>query len=244
MARVGKKGILSGLVGNLVFRNLEGKQVVQSSAEGIRQSEATKNSASEFRQCSRWTKHLRMALKLFLMGHTDSFMYRRFNGAFYNALQQNTSMLKGQRTPLNAALSQLAGFDFNSHSPFKDSFLPEILTSLENQNSIKVIVPALEPKTQILFPQKTYSCELLVYVTATNFDYNTPVVDAFFTLPLELSQPFHDEFVWVSPTLPQGHFAMVTAKLLFYSSSKFTEKHYINNKEFNPSMIVSSFIIP
>lgn len=84
----------------------------------------------------------------------------------------------------------------------------------------------------------------MVYFYATDFNYNTPVVDAFFTLPIEQTQSIQNELIWVSPELPQGYFAMVTAKILYYTTSKFTEKHYINSKEFNPSMIVSCFILP
>lgn len=47
MARINKKNILSGKIGNLVFRNLHGKQIVQAKPEKVNQSKATKLSGAD-----------------------------------------------------------------------------------------------------------------------------------------------------------------------------------------------------
>jgi hypothetical protein len=244
MARLGKKGVLSGLVGNLVFRNLENKQIVQSQPDDVRQTKATKESGSEFRQCSKWTKQLRLALKPFLMNQSDSYMYRRFTGAFYNALQKNTTLLKGHRTPMNADMTTLAGFEFNTNSLFKDYFLPELVVTIENQNQIKVVIPEFEPKSQVVFPKQTGQCELLLYVYTTDFDYNSPIVDAYYTMPIVQSSTLQPEVTWITPELPQGRIVLVLAKVLFYSENRFTEKNYNKSKDFNPCQIVACCLLP
>lgn len=48
MARLDKNKFLSGVIGNLVFRNLDEKQIVQSKPDNIKQSRLTKLSGSEF----------------------------------------------------------------------------------------------------------------------------------------------------------------------------------------------------
>jgi len=118
MARIDKKNLLSGALGNLVFRNLDGNQIVQSHPGSVKQTQATKASGSEFRQCSHWAKLLRYGLSNFIDKQTDSYMFSRFTGAVYKAIQKNITLPKGQRTPLNSDMSSLIGFEFNTHSPF------------------------------------------------------------------------------------------------------------------------------
>lgn len=52
MARLDKNKFLIGVIGNLVFKNLDGKQIIQSKPDNIKQSRHTKLSGSESRSCS------------------------------------------------------------------------------------------------------------------------------------------------------------------------------------------------
>ena len=238
MGQVIKKNIISGSVGNLVFRNLNGKQIVQSHPGKLKQTKATKASGSEFRQCSTWAKQLRIGLFPFLIDQTDSYMYRRLTGQFYNALLGNTHLPKGGRTPLNANMKDLEGFEFNTHSPFKDYFDAKITTVLDANRQLQITVPELDLKNQVLFPSKVYDAELVVVVYATPFDLYTKTVEASFVLPLEKNTTLANETVWTSPPIPENYFMVVTAKLLFYTPNKFMGKNYLNSKTLNPSSIV------
>ena len=169
MSRLSKKNIISGRIGNLVFREFNGKQIVQSRPEEVKQTKATQLSSSEFTQCSRWAKGLRLFLIPFLVGLTDSYMYKRFTGQLYSALQSNTDLPKGQRNPCNADMSALAGFEFNIHSPFVAYFFPALTATLDAQRRLTVTIPELEPKTEMVFAARTTQAELLVYVLATIF---------------------------------------------------------------------------
>ena len=238
MGQVSKKNIISGATGNLVFRNLDGKQIVQSHPGEIRQTQATVASASEFSHCSRWSKDLRIGLHSFLARHTDSYMYRRLTGTFYNALLKNTYLPKGQRTPFTANMKALEGFEFNTHSPFKEYFLPEITVVMDSQRQVQVIIPELEPKSQIRFPEEVSHAELVVYVYATKFEVSSPIADAFFTLPISSSTAVQPETVWTSPALPENHFVVVAAKLLYYEENQFMGKKYSNSEVLNPCRIL------
>ena len=85
MATLGNKKTFSGLVGNVVFRNLNNKQIIQSRPSGLKQTKATKISASEFGSCSHWAKQLRIGLTSFLVKLTDGAMHQRFATVIYNA---------------------------------------------------------------------------------------------------------------------------------------------------------------
>lgn len=238
MAHIRNKNFISGATGNLVFRNLNGKQIIQSHPGEIRQTRATVASASEFSHCSRWAKHLRIGLHSFLAGHTDSYMYRRLTGAFYNALLENTHLSKGQRTPFTADMKALEGFEFNIHSPFKKYFLPEITVVMDSQRQVQVTIPELEPKSQIRFTEGVPHAELVVYACATKFEASSPIADAFFTLPIPLDAAVQSETIWTSPVLPEGYFVVVAAKLLYYEENQFMGKKYSNSDVLNPCRIL------
>ncbi|WP_281297949.1 hypothetical protein [Flavobacterium limnophilum] len=238
MARIDKKSIISGSIANLVFRNVNGKQIVQSKPEKVNQTKATKLSASEFTQCSRWAKKLRISLIPFLVGLTDTYMYKRLTGQLYQALQTNTAKLKGQRTPCNADMSALAGFEFNTHSPFADYFLPNLAISLDSQRQLKVLIPEFEPKTEVVFAEQTYQAELVVYVLATNLEPDKAVVETHFILPIERQMDLVPATSWTSLPLPPDYFVLATAKLMYYNTNKFTARNYVNNKELNPACVV------
>lgn len=238
MGTIIKKNIISGSVGKLVFRNLDGKQIVQSHPEDIKQTKATKASGSEFRQCSTWAKQLRIGLSPFLIDKTDSYMYRRLTGQLYTALLSNTHLPKGGRTPLNANMQDLEGFDFNSHSPFTDYFIPRITTVVGADRQLQLTVPELDPKNQVLFPSGVHHAELVVVVYATSFDYSTTTVEASFVLPFERNAVLPNETIWTSPPIPENYFMLVAAKLLFYKPDKFMGKNYLNSKTLNPAGVV------
>lgn len=238
MARISKKNIISGRIGDLVFREFNGKQVVQTRPEEMKQTKATQMSSSEFTRCSRWAKWLRLFLIPVLVGLTDSFMYKRFTGQLYTALQSNIHLLKGERNPCNADMSALAGFEFNTHSPFVAYFFPALTASLDAHRQLTVTIPAFDPKTEMVFAGRTTQAELLVYVLATNFDQTAPITEDHFILPIHKNTPLQATTLWTSPVLPENYFVLVTAKLLFYTTNTFTVKNYINSKEMSPAIVV------
>ncbi len=238
MARIDKNKFLSGAIGDLVFRNLDGKQVVQSKPDGVKQSRLTKLSGNEFRNCSKWAKMLRYNLNDFLAQQTDGYMYRRFTGQLYKALQSNTTLMKGERTPLNCHLDALVGFDFNIHSPFKDYFSPEWSVTLNSKRQVVLTLPEFKPKKAVVFPQRNYNADILVYVIATSLVYNSSIVEAYMLLPISSSDAVIGETNWISPILPENHLVLVAAKIMYYETDKFTNKRYSNNKALCPAAIV------
>ncbi|MGL2966622.1 hypothetical protein [Flavobacterium sp. XGLA_31] len=240
MAQINKHKALSGVIGNLVFRTMAKKQIVQSKPDSVQQTSKTRISGSEFRQCSSWAKRLRLGLTSFLSHDTDSYMHSRFTGQLYAALQLNTALPKGVRTPLNSSMVGLAGFEFNTHSPFTDYFTPDINAVLNDQNQVVVTIPAFHPKTAVHFAEETQQAELLLYVLSTNFDRHTHYEDAYTLLPIAYQEALIPETVWTGPVMPQGHLVLVCAKLLFYHTNRFTEKQYVNSKNCSPARIIAA----
>ena len=240
MARVTKNNFLSGTINNLVFRNLNGVQVVQSKASKVRQTQKTKASGNEFRACSTWAKLLRQNLSSFLLHQTDSYMYRRLTGELYNALLSNTNLNKGERTPTNCSTAGLNGFEFNSHSFFKDYFLVDVQAGLNAQRQVVFNIPEMNCKQDMLFPKRYNNAELLLYCIAFLPENNTTVTEAYTMIELNNTAAVIPPFSWTSPVFPEGCWVIAVAKLMYYTSDKFINKNYLNSKAFNPATLLLS----
>ncbi len=238
MARVHAKNSISGLVGKVVYKTLNGAQIIQSRPKKFKQTAATKVSSAAFLQCSQWTKTLRLGLTPFLVGLTDSFMYRRLTGQCYQALLNATTLPVDQRTFLDTDMSALAGFEWNTHSPFAHFCTVPITTTRNALRQVTVTVPEIHPTTDLQFPDHTSHAELLVYVYALNFEPNAPTADACWVLPIAKNGPTLPPAVWTTPPLPENYAVVVSAKLLYYEANRLTARHYVNSKQLNPARIL------
>lgn len=238
MAQLDKSKSISGAIGNVVFKKIGNKQILQSKPDSVRQTERTKAASSEFRQCSLWGQWLRNGLRSFLTDEAGGYMHSRLNGQLYAAIQMNTALPKGQRTPLNSDMSTLAGFEFNTHSPFTDYFALPIEAVLNDQQQVVVTVPEFEPKTALQFASTTKQAELLIYVLATNFESNTGFPDDYTIIPIPNNYTAIPATTWSSQPMPKGCLILACAKLQFYNTNRFTEKHYVNTKECSPMKVL------
>ncbi len=238
MARISSKNIATGRVAHLVYRNLNGQQIVQVHPGKLKQTQATKASGSEFRQCSSWAKQLRVGLHSFLVDLTDSYMYRRLTGQLYHAILANTDKPRGERTPLTSDMKSLEDFEFNTHSPFSRYFKSEIAVAMDAERKITVTIPALDSGTDLHFPQEADKAELIVLVYATDFGDSQNPFENFFTLNLQQNTALSEATAWTSAPVPEGFFVMATAKLLFYSTNPFSGRNYCNSKTLNPAMVL------
>lgn len=237
MARIENKKIISGLIGELVFRNLRNKQVIQSRPKDIKQTVATKSAATEFGQCSTWAKQLRLGLNAFLLDGFDNKMYQRLTAQFYNAIKNNLNVPKGQRNPLNSTMNELVGFEFNNNSPFTKHFTPQLQVALNSQNQLTITLPAFDPKTEVLFPKKCSQVSLLLYVFATTFKPSESFAEEHFILNIDQNIPINNTQTWTSAPLPQNHLVLLSTKLMYYNTNAITGKNFLNTKLLNPAAI-------
>jgi hypothetical protein len=136
-------------------------------------------------------------------------------------------------------MTSLIGFEFNTYSLFSQYFSPSITASFNDQNKVVITIPAFTPKTAMRFAKDSEKAELLLYVLGTNFDDNTKYTEAFTSISIEKTGETVTETVWTSPILPEGELLLVCAKLLFYNTTKFTEKNYVNSKECSPAKVIA-----
>lgn len=238
MATLENKRAFNGMVGNVVFRNYRGKPIVQSRPTQVKQTIATQKSASEFGNCSRWAKQLRLGLTPFLVGQADSALYQRFTAAIYNAVKSNTALPKGERSPLNSDMASLQEFEFNTHSPFATYFKPTIAAQRNANNEVVLTLTDVDPTTDIVFPDGCTTAKLVVVVYATNFsDTTTPLM--FHTiLPIAKNTTLPAQQLLQTPPIPEGYLVLAAAKMLYYTPNLLTESTTLNSKDFSPAMVL------
>jgi hypothetical protein len=238
MAQLDKSKSINGAIGNVVFKKIGDKQILQSKPESVRQTDRTKAAGSEFRQCSSWGTRLRNGLRSFLSGEEGGYMHSRMAARVYAAIQLNMDLPNGERTPLNSDMSSLADFEFNSHSPFTDYFIPEIVAEFNEQRQVVVTVPEFNPRVAMEFALNTRQAEILIYVMASNFESDTGFPDDYTIIPIPNDYAPVAQTVWTSQPMPEGHLVLACAKLQFYNNTRFTEKHYVNNKACSPAKVM------
>lgn len=109
---------------------------------------------------------------------------------------------------------------------------------MDAQRRVMVTVPALQPLVDVLYPEGCSQAEMLVYLYATNLMPNAPITDGYFTVALPKQPVTLTQTVWTSPELPEGHFVMVCAKLLYYETNPFTGRTYLNSTVLNTSAVL------
>lgn len=238
MARLGNKKIFSGIVGNVVFRNLDGQQIVQSRPTHVKQSTATVKSANEFGNCSQWAKQLRIGITPLLVGMTDGYMYQRFTAILYNTLKKNSLLPKGERSPLNSPMEGMQGFEFNSHSLFSTYFKPTITAQLTTDKKVRITIAAFDPKTALQFPASCSTAEIVLYVYATNFKNGTTPFTSHTLLAIDKRTPWPTATVWETQPLPENYFVLAAAKLLYYTPNPLTQRNYLNSKSLSPAIVI------
>lgn len=156
MARITKNGLLSGLLGDLVFVNGDSPHVRTRSSQP-QQTEKTKAAAKAFGYASAQDKLLRGALERQLPLITDPKYASRHRARVRKALAPI------QQNPINFSLSlpeALVGFDFNALCPWEKitCFYPEFRVT--GTRELECMIPALKAGQQILLPPDARCAEV------------------------------------------------------------------------------------
>ena len=122
MAQLDKHNRLIGGLGDLVFRQVNGKTIVQVKLgkNGVNQTKQTKLSSSDFGTASSTTKCLSMTLRRLFLTYYDHQMFNRFRKTVYQAMLSNTEIPKGEKDLWQGEISLLDGFEFNLSSLYSD----------------------------------------------------------------------------------------------------------------------------
>ena len=161
-----ENNVVSGTIGNLVFKNVNGKQIVCSKpAPGkMKQTVGTKKAATVFGKASSLGKALRKTLDV---QYADLFTVETGNeirARLNLALQSSRLPLTGGYKFDEDSFAGLASLEFNPKSRVRSvlSKLPEVTVK---GNALSVALSKKGLPASIKFPRKTFWCEIVVGVS-------------------------------------------------------------------------------
>lgn len=161
-----KDGFYRGVIGNLVFRVMNGKQVVSArpardtykqSTEGIKRS-------NTFGMASSLGAKIRADLTFNPNSFFDRELSGRLTAEVYKILLKCRNLDTMDYVFEPDSFSRLSGFDFNIHSKVREQLSENLLTVFE-EGTLKVIIPQMETSEMFSFPYKSFRCKLTVSIS-------------------------------------------------------------------------------
>jgi hypothetical protein len=154
MALQRNSNLFSGITGNVVFFNYNGKQGIRVRPVRVKQTPAMKKNAKEFGRAATLSSHIRSGLKDFVPDPKE----KKLRYGLDHCLKKwmaGQSAAPGQAT----GFTSLNGFELNTQSLLKDQM--RVLPSVEwvAANDISITLPALTPTTDIVAPRGTTSIQ-------------------------------------------------------------------------------------
>lgn len=165
MAKLTPNGF-SGSIGQLTYYALNGETIVKEKTKKIKQTAATKASASKFGIASGCSRAIRDGLSPFINSLNNLQMRNRLTSAVYEWVQSKPETSSDSYTPV----SVLNGFDLNSESSLRKLFLASIHADWSVPGRVTVSIPAIDPYTHIKAPGNTSFVDIWLGLTNSSID--------------------------------------------------------------------------
>ena len=241
MARRDKFGLLRGSAGELTFRVIDGKQVVQQRINSMKQTKLTKKAGKLFGYCSTQGALFRKQLKPWINKWYDKQMPNRF-------LAHSYKVAHAQGTPDSepidfrlANMQNLKGFEFQINSPIATHFTAPIQLLGTPETGLSVHIPSFSARTEMLFPHFCYHADLrIIFLTDDNNSTNF-WSDDYFTTEISLSKDIQDEITYQLPSHFKPGLTIVILQLVYFQVKKGLSKIYLNDENLNPMQIIYAY---
>ena len=237
-----KKGkFISGSMGNVVYKEINGVQVMQSKPGkgGVRQTPATKESASIFGKASTLASFFRGRMHHVINDNADGLVVSRFTTAVSSVIRHCYSPQTKTFHFEKDSFQSLIGFDFNIKSPLQKSMwlMPE---SKLAENKLTITLPELKTHEELKFPKGTNLCEIkicvLLYRLEEGMEYKSAIVKTVeITSDLAILEEQDIEF-----NIPEGCFCIAAIGLHYYQVDQNVTTDR-NSKIFNPAAICAAY---
>jgi hypothetical protein len=236
MARLDSKGHLKGGIGPVSYHSYNGNVYIQAKpGRGyVKQTAATKKSASDFGRASSLARVIRASLFPILQNHSDNSFYRRFAAKVHIAAQDGNPQPKGSRSLINGNLSLLDHTDCNTSSPFTSYCSPAAEISLSGSRELSIALPEFQVLNHITVLREASHAELLYLVTVINPETNSVGHSELFRVELPLRDTLIPQQQFLTPALPEAHIIVVASAVFYYRNNNLAGMVGLNGKGFHP----------
>lgn len=245
MATLNNKGHLSGGMGPIYYRTLNGKTIVQSKPGkgNVRHAKETLLSASEFGMASSMGKSIRTSLFPILQNKADKRMSSRLASVLYKAIINNNITPKGDRHLADGDLSQLDHFQFNSNSPYGTYCTLAPLLSFNGPGQLVISLPSFDATKVLMMPESATDCEICYMAMA--WDPQTRLADyiALFKLHITAETVVVPAQQWHTEVLAEGQIIFLLAAVFYFRQDKLMGSIPLNTIDLHPCELVNALAV-
>ena len=241
MARIDKDGLIRGKIGDFVYRNYRGKQIVQRVADESKTSEKVKKNNTEFGYASSKESIVRNFFIDQLGLINDGNLHNRHRKVLYELLIHNQYKVANQRKLLDGNPKQYIGLNFNENSKWEDS-MPYYLPINDVENNLTISIPEMYTK---LFQQKLkditfdhLKLSLILCSIDPDLEQNPNAIiynQREFTL---YQNQKLDENIWEISNLPPNRFLLLIGKIEYFEMNSVFGIRSLKSKELCPACVL------
>lgn len=243
MARVNNKGIITGSIGNISYRMLNGQSIVQSKPGrgGVKQTAATKLTATEFGVANHIGMRLRHCLFPVLQHGSDKAMHRRFSTVLLKTMQTDMIHPKGSRQLVDSDLTLLTGFEFHADSPVNE-YSRVVPSWINTAGQVTITVPEFSPKVAVSHPKEASHVMLCYFITVIDSQHWLVKHEEVFKLRFGVNDPMVTATAWESAVLPLGCLVLLTEAVYFIRHNRLLDDVVLNDKTLHPARVTGAFV--
>ena len=228
----------SGLVGNTVLRDDNGKQILQLAPVHVRQTEETKKSATQFGRASRIANIMRTRLH-YSYKHYDRGMVNRFNKVMNSILSDCFDKNTEIYTFAPNSFERLVGLEFNDKSRLVDNLLVKVTGKIE-ENKLIITIPDIAVTAQLKFPIRATHCKPVISICLFSPEtslHKKKVIDLDLIKKVKEIRPAQE----LTVEAPEGTLCVVAVGLKYYSIYNDVQTPVID-KTFDPAGVCIALV--
>lgn len=238
MAVQDSKGLIRGAVGNLIFKVVDGKQIIQARPLNVKQSKKSKKSSKIFGLCSSQATEIRGKLKPWILGCCDGNVTARFLGACLRAFKSEVNNHLESPNIILADMNGLKGFEFNVSSPLSNFFDGSVSVFGEPDIGLRVKIPSFIPKESLRYPVQCQNVVFKIIAFHSTLGVKSSDVILQKEWIIEKDQNVHEEMIFDIDPIPTQGITMVLVQLLFFKNKSKVGKVFLSSKKLHPMQVV------
>jgi len=239
-----KNGFTRGKIYNVTYSVRNGVQISKGLSRKPKydKSAATIDSATVFGKASNLGFYFRLSMYDAYNDFHDSAMSTRLTGLIVESFKPVLD-----ETNLNFIFKQnsfkrLEGFEFNVKSPIQNYLFAQFMVDYSANNLVKITIPEMKSPKEFVFPSEIAKCKLVV--TFGLFDLENGLYNQTESHLFDIQRTYPTTLIPSQETTfstQPGCLCIIAISLQFYKTT-FAGDVILNNKQFNPSAILSAHI--
>ena len=172
MATIVEGSLLSGIRGTVAGITVDKNGIVrQKNKKTTSQAPRSLENQKEFSTAGKATKIFRAAFPNLIAKASDRLFTSRMTQKMKEAINMDTSSIRGERNVLDGELSVLLDFEFNRNSIFSSVFIGTVSATLTRATgAVSIQIEAFDPILSVFAPEGTTHFQFIAESASIDFD--------------------------------------------------------------------------